>query len=240
MNTLVPGTLYLVATPIGNLGDITLRALDILRAVPAIAAEDTRHTHKLLSHHGIPRPGLFFACHEHNERGAAARIIGLLKAGTAVALVTDAGLPGVSDPGYLVVREALAAGLPYEILPGASAAQTALLRAGLPMSSYTFLGFLPRKPGKQRAALTREARRPHTLVLFESPFRIGALLRLAASVLGERPAAVCYELTKAHERVDRGTLGELAARLGDKPAKGEITVVIAGLERKKRVKGEEE
>ena len=224
--------LYLVATPIGNLGDLSPRALETLRAVPVIAAEDTRHTWQLLSHFGIPRPGRMISYREGAEERAGAEILECLRAGQDVALCTDAGYPGVSDPGFRLVRDAVAEGLPLTVVPGPSAADVALVLSGLPTSSWTFLGFPPRKPGALRRFFADEAASPHTLVLYESPFRIGRTLAAAAEVLGPRPAAVCLELTKKFERVERGTLPELAARFAGAPPKGEIALVVGGLGRK--------
>ena len=226
--------LYLVATPIGNLGDLSPRALETLRAVPVVAAEDTRHTWQLLAHFGIPRPARMISYREGAEDRAGAQILECLRAGQDVALCTDAGYPGISDPGFRLVRDAVAEGLPVTALPGPSAADVALVLSGLPTSSWTFLGFPPRKPGALRRLFEGEARSAHTLVLYESPFRIGKTLAAAAEVLGARPAAVCLELTKLHERVERGPLPELAARFSAGPARGEIVLVIAGLPRAAR------
>lgn len=226
--------LYLVATPIGNLGDLSPRALETLRAVPVVAAEDTRRTWQLLSHFGVPRPERMISYREGAEERAGAQILECLRAGQDVALCTDAGYPGISDPGFRLVRDAVAAGLPATVLPGPSAADVALVLSGLPTSSWTFLGFPPRKPGALRRFFGDEARSAHTLVLYESPFRIGKTLAAAAEVLGARPAAVCLELTKLHERVERGTLPELAARFAAGPVKGEIVLVVAGVPRAER------
>jgi 16S rRNA (cytidine1402-2'-O)-methyltransferase len=221
-------TLFVVATPIGNLEDVTLRAIRVLGSVGALAVEDTRITPRLLDRHGIPRPPVMFACHEHNEDRAAARIVELLSGGTDVALATDAGMPGVSDPGFRAVRAALEAGHGVQVLPGPSAVTTALVASGLPVSSFTFHGFPPRTSGKRRNLLAREADAPHTLVFYESPHRIQALLEDALAVLGDRRAAVCFELTKLHERVRRGFLSELVQDPDVKAPKGEITALIAG------------
>ena len=226
--------LYLVATPIGNLGDLSPRALEVLRAVPVVAAEDTRRTWQLLAHFGVPRPARMVSYREGTEERAGAQILECLRAGQDVALCTDAGYPGISDPGFRLVRDAVAAGLPATVLPGPSAADVALVLSGLPTSSWTFLGFPPRKPGALRRLFEDEARSPHTLVLYESPFRIAKTLAAAAEVLGPRPAAVCLELTKLHERVERGTLPELARRLSGDSVKGEIVLVVAGLPRAER------
>ncbi|MBN1334404.1 MAG: 16S rRNA (cytidine(1402)-2'-O)-methyltransferase [Deltaproteobacteria bacterium] len=226
------GRLTLVATPIGNLQDLTLRALAVLREADAIACEDTRRTLKVLAHYGIPRPGAFFSCHEHNERAVVGRVLGLLGRDLAVALCTDAGTPLLSDPGYLVAREARSAGFPVEVVPGPSAVTAALLASGLPAHAFTFRGFPPRKPGPRRRMLAAQAGSDTTLVLFEAPGRLGSLLADAAVAFGpEREAAVCVELTKRFEAVDRAPLGELAARYADGGVRGEVTVVIAGIGR---------
>jgi 16S rRNA (cytidine1402-2'-O)-methyltransferase len=226
--------LYLVATPIGNLGDLSPRALDVLRAAPVVACEDTRRTWQLLAHFGVPRPARMVSYREGTEERAGAQILECLRAGQDVALCTDAGYPGISDPGFRLVRDAVAEGLPVTALPGPSAADVALVLSGLPTSSWTFLGFPPRKPGALRRLFEEEARARHTLVLYESPFRIAKTLAAAAEVLGARPAAVCLELTKLHERIERGTLPELARRFAADPTKGEIVLVIGGLSRAER------
>ena len=221
-------TLYLVATPIGNLEDISLRAIRVLGEVPVLACEDTRRTGVLLQRHGIRRPAVCFSHHEHNEARAAAQILAHLDAGRDVAVCSNAGYPGLSDPGYSAVSLAVAAGHRIEAIPGASAIPLALLVSGLPTSSYTFKGFLPRKSGRRCAALAQERDLPHTLVLFESPFRLGRLLAEALDVLGDRRAAVCLELTKQFERVHRGWLAALAPEFAEVRVKGEAVVVIAG------------
>ncbi|MHC4253422.1 MAG: 16S rRNA (cytidine(1402)-2'-O)-methyltransferase [Planctomycetota bacterium] len=221
-------TLYVVATPIGNLEDMTHRAVRVLSEVDAIACEDTRRTRVLLERYGIPRPGTVFSYHEHNEREAARRVIGLLEKGSAIALCTNAGYPGTSDPGYRAISGAHERGFRVEVLPGAGAVETALAASGLSAASFTFKGFPPKKPGRRRAFLEAERDSPHTLVLFESPERAASLLALAADVLGDRMAAVCVELTKKFESVTRDYLSRLAADLADRKVKGEVTVVIAG------------
>ncbi len=165
---------------------------------------------------------------EGNEDRAGARILDLLRGGTDVALCTDGGYPGISDPGFRLVRDVVAEGLEITVLPGASAVNIALVMSGLPTSSWTFKGFPPRKPGALRNFFADEAEMPHTLVVYESPFRLGKTLAAAAEVLGDRRAVVCFELTKLHERADRGTLPDLASKYADKPVKGEITIVIEG------------
>jgi 16S rRNA (cytidine1402-2'-O)-methyltransferase len=217
-----------IATPIGNLEDLTFRAKRVLGEVDALACEDTRHTRILLDRYEIPRPKLLFSCQEHNEDRAAQRILGLLESGQNVGLCSNAGYPGISDPGYLVISRAALSGFAIEVVPGASAVPMALLSSGLPASSFTFKGFPPRKPGRRRAFLEAERDLPHTLVLYESPNRLSALLQAALEVLGNRQAAVCIELTKMFENVQRGSLSALAREFEDVKVKGEVAVVIAG------------
>lgn len=228
----LPVALYLIGTPIGNAGDWSFRAVETVRRLPVLACEDTRVTWKLLTMHGIPRPRTLFAYHDHNEEQAAGRIVGFLEAGVPVGLCTDAGTPGLSDPGYRAIRAAIDAGHPVIAIPGPNAAITALTLSGLPTSSYTCLGFPPRKEGQRRNFLAREANAPHTLLLYESPQRLGGLLADARTVLGDRQAAVCLELTKLHELVARGWLADLADRFREEDIKGEATVVIAGANKK--------
>lgn len=223
--------LYLVATPIGNLGDITLRALETLRAVDYVAAEDTRKTGRLLKHFEIQKPLIAF--HEHNEAKAGAQILNLVRAGQSVAMVTDAGTPGISDPGFTLVRrvlEAQAAGddVAVTMIPGAAALTMAVVLSGLPSHSFTFRGFPPRKSGARQRFIAVDADSPHTLVYYESPFRIGAFLQDALTVLGDRPAAVARELTKLYETIERGPLSVLAAKFTDGKQRGEFVVVIGG------------
>jgi 16S rRNA (cytidine1402-2'-O)-methyltransferase len=219
------GTLYLVATPIGNLEDVTLRALRVLGQVELVLAEDTRRTRVLLERHGIAaRP---VSLHAHNEAARVARALGVLSGGGDVALVSDAGTPLVSDPGERLVAAAAGAGYAVTALPGASAVLAALSVSGLPAVPFRFVGFLPRRAGERRAALARLREARETLVLFESPRRLGRALRLLADTLGDRPACVARELTKLHEEVARGTLPELAERFAE-GARGEVTLVVAG------------
>jgi 16S rRNA (cytidine1402-2'-O)-methyltransferase len=220
--------LYLISTPIGNLEDITLRSIRILREVDALGCEDTRVTKRLLQYLEIPVPGILFSYHEHNEEKASGRIVQLLEEGHVVGLVSDAGNPAISDPGYRAVAAVVEAGYRVEVIPGPSAVNTALLTAGLPTSSFTFKGFPPKKDGQRRRFLAPEADLPHTLVFFESKFRVASFLKSALAVLGDRRAAVCVELTKKFERVHRGYLTELIAQLEGKNIKGEVTIVIAG------------
>ncbi len=218
--------LYLVSTPIGNLGDISVRALETLRAVDAVASEDTRHTGILLKHFEIKKPQISF--HEYNEDKALPRILNLLREGKSVALVTDAGTPGISDPGFLIVRAAVAEGLPVTAIPGAVALIMALVLSGLPVHSFTFRGFPPRKPGARRRFFGVDAESPHTLIFYESPYRLRAFLEDALAVYGDRQAALANDLTKMFEAVERGPLSALLAGLPQGELKGEYTVVIAG------------
>jgi 16S rRNA (cytidine1402-2'-O)-methyltransferase len=222
------GKLYVIATPIGNLEDMTLRAIRVLGEVGALACEDTRHTRNLFTRHGIPSPRTILSYREQNEALAGARIIGFLKQGLSVGICSDAGYPGISDSGYRVIVQAIQEGFPVEVIPGAGAIEPALLSSGLPTSSFTFKGFPPRKPGVRRRFLEMEKDQPHTLIFYDSPFRLQKLLLDALSVLGDRLAAVCIELTKQFEKVHRGSLSELAALFQDQKVRGEITVVIAG------------
>ena len=219
--------LHIVATPIGNLADLSPRALDALKTADLIACEDTRRTWALLSAFNVPRPEMV-SYRQGNEERVAERIINAVQAGHRVALCSDGGYPGISDPGYRLIRRAAQQNLPYDVIPGASAVDVALLMSGLSTSSFTFKGFPPRKPGALRRFFEDEKELPHTLVCFESPFRIGPTLKAAHEALGDREAAVCVELTKAHERIARGFLSALIPQFDGKPVKGEVTLVIAG------------
>ncbi len=220
-----PGTLYVCATPIGNLEDITMRALRVLREVDLVAAEDTRHTRKLIAHYGIPAKMVSY--HEHNERSQAPHIIEVLLGGGSVALVSDAGTPGVSDPGAHLIREAISNGIPVVPVPGPSAVIAALVVSGFCPDEFTFIGFLPRKGRERRDALERVAQEKRVVVLYESPYRVARTLSdLAAAVGGARRVAVARELTKVHEEVVRGTLGEVAALFNGRTVKGEVTIVL--------------
>lgn len=218
--------LYLVATPIGNLGDITLRALETLRAVDLVISEDTRKTGVLLNHFDIRKPQLAF--HEHNEHKILEKLLTRLEHGEDIALVTDAGSPTVSDPGFLLVRAAHERGLPVTTLPGASAPIAALILSGLPAHAFTFRGFSPRKSSARRKFLALDADSPHTLIFFESPYRLKAFLADALEVFGDRPACVANDLTKKFETLYRGTLAELVETFEHEQIRGEYTVVIAG------------
>ncbi len=225
-------TLFVVATPIGNLEDISLRALRVLGEVDALACEDTRRTRRIFARHEIPSPQTILSYREHNEETAGARILRLLEQGNSVALCSDAGYPGISDPGYRIISAAIDGGHRVEVVPGASSVDTALVASGLPTSSYTFKGFPPRKSGPRRRWLETEGDAVHTLVIFESPHRLAKLLLDAYDVLGDRRAAVCIELTKKFEQVQRGRLSELAETFAEQQIKGEVTVVVAGKSRK--------
>jgi 16S rRNA (cytidine1402-2'-O)-methyltransferase len=220
--------LVVIATPIGNLEDITLRAVRVLGELHALACEDTRHTRILFEAHGIPSPRIILSYREKNESQAESKIVALLKEGLSVGVCSDAGYPGISDAGYRLISRAVDEGFEIEVIPGAGAVEPALLSSGLPTSSYTFKGFPPRKPGVRKRFLTQDRDQPHTLVFYESPFRVAALLRDAREVYGDRRAAVCIELTKKFERIHRGTLGELLDQFKDVTIRGEVTVVVAG------------
>lgn len=222
------GTLFLIGTPIGNLDDISQRVLTTLGDLDALACEDTRRTRKIYEHFQLSSPKTIFACHDHNEEQAVKRIAGLLRDGRKVGLVTDAGMPGISDPGFRAVQAALEDDHAIEVIPGPSAVETALAVSGLSASSFTFKGFPPKKSGKRQNFLAADAAMPHTLVLFESPHRTGGLLADALTALGDRRAAVCIELTKMFEEVARGWLSDLAERFAKETPRGEVTVVIAG------------
>jgi 16S rRNA (cytidine1402-2'-O)-methyltransferase len=218
----------MVATPIGNLADISERALQALREADVLACEDTRRTRILLSHYGIPTPRQTLSYRQGNEARVGERILACLEQGLRVVLCSDGGYPGISDPGYRLARLLGERGREFEVIPGASAVPLALLLSALPTSSYTFKGYPPRKPGPLRRFFAEDADRPHTLVLFESPFRVGRTLAAAREALGNRAAAVCVELTKKFERVHRGGLEELARRFATETIKGEVTIVVAG------------
>jgi len=228
------GTLYVVATPIGNRDDITLRAIKTLSAVDLVVAEDTRHTGRLLAHHGISTAQI--AYHEHNETRMTPRLITQLKAGNDMALVTDAGTPGVSDPGYRLVTTALAQGLRVVPIPGVSALITALSVSGLPTDSFVFIGFLPSKKGRRLGLLESLAEDDRTLIFYESPRRIYRLVRELMSILGDRPAVLGREMTKLYEEFIRGRLSEIAGQMANRNTiKGECTLLVAGNTSKIRV-----
>ena len=221
-----PGKLYLCATPIGNLEDITLRALAILREVDLVAAEDTRRTRRLFARYDIHTPLLSYR--EENRAAAGAKIIARLEDGQKVALVSDAGMPGISDPGHHLVTMCIERGIAVEALPGPNAALTALVISGLPAARFAFEGFLPRKPGARRKALEALLDDARTLVFYESPNRLAAALEDIERVLGDREAAIARELTKKFEEVMRGRVSELRERVGAREVKGEIVLVVEG------------
>lgn len=222
----MPGTLYLVATPIGNLEDLTYRAARILSEVSLIACEDTRHTRKLLNHYGIKTKTVSY--HEHNEREQAVKLVELVRSGMDVAIVSDAGTPGISDPGFRVVSLALAEDLPVVPLPGPAALISALVASGLPSDEFFFGGFLPARSTARRRRLAELSTLPTTLIFYEAPHRIAATLKDAREVLGERSAVVARELTKLHEEMLRGHLSELASQFGESKhePRGEMVLVI--------------
>ena len=219
------GILYIVATPIGNLEDITLRALRVLREVDWIACEDTRQTRKLLEHFGIAKPMVSY--HDHNESGRAADLVGRLNGGGNGALVSDAGTPLISDPGYRLVQAAIAAAVPVVPIPGVSAAVSALSAAGLPTDAFRFCGFLPPKSSQRRKILEQWKAEAATLIFYETPHRILEALEDVTAVMGARPVVVARELTKLHEEFLRGTAEDVRAELASRPSvKGEITLLI--------------
>jgi 16S rRNA (cytidine1402-2'-O)-methyltransferase len=221
----MPGTLYVVATPIGNLEDMTFRAVRVLKEAALIACEDTRQTRKLLDHYGISTPTLSY--HEHNEAARTGELIARLGAGESIALVSDAGMPLVSDPGYRIVAAAAAGGIRVEPIPGASAAIAALAASGLPTDEFHFAGFLPAKSGQRRRVLESLADEPATLVFYEAPHRILEALEQIAEVLGPRPVVVARELTKLHEEFLRGVATEIRETLAARDTvKGEITILV--------------
>jgi 16S rRNA (cytidine1402-2'-O)-methyltransferase len=217
----VTARLVVCPTPIGNLEDVTLRVLSALREADVVACEDTRRTRVLLDRYGVRAQLVSY--HEHNEQARSAELVSRMRSGAVVALVSDAGMPLVSDPGYVLVRACVAAGLPVEVLPGPSAAITALVASGLPADEWRFHGFLPRKKGELRRLLSEPG---GTLVAFESPRRVPATLALLADVDPDRDVAVCRELTKVHEEIVRGSAAELAARYAEAAPKGEVVLVV--------------
>lgn len=220
--------LYIVATPVGNLDDMTPRAVATLKRVHGIACEDTRRTRILLTHFQILRPPVLLSYRQGNEERVGQQVLGMLREGRDIALCSDGGYPGLSDPGYRLIRLAVEAGVEVDVIPGASAIPLALLHSGLSTSSYTFKGYPPRKPGAKARFFEEDRDRPHTLVVFESPFRVRDTLQTALDVLGDRQAAVCIELTKKFQRVTRGFLAELVRAFADVTPRGEIAIVIAG------------
>ncbi len=218
--------LYLIATPIGNLNDITLRALDTLRQVDVIASEDTRKTGLLLKHFSITKPQIAF--HEHNEQRAGERIAALLEEGKSIAVVTNAGTPGISDPGFTLVRRAINAQIDVTMIPGPTAFVMALVLSGLPVHSFTFRGFAPRKSVGRCKFMAIDKESPHTLIFYESPYRLEGFLRDALETFGDREAAIANDLTKMFEQVQRGSLSLLLEAVSQSKPRGEYIIVIAG------------
>ena len=222
------GKLLVIPTPIGNLEDLSPRAKRALGEVQVLACEDTRRTRTLFEALGIPSPPRLLHHHEHNEREAAPGLAKLISEGAVVGLVSDAGMPGLSDPGYRILSLCREQGLPVEVLPGPNAALTALVASGLPSSSFTFKGFPPKKPGALKRFLDQEAAAAHTLIFYDSPFHIAKLLQACLLAYGDRPAALACELSKRHERLYRGRLSQLAADLEKDAGKGEFVLVVGG------------
>src|SRR6266699_3265202 len=218
--------LYLIATPIGNLNDITLRALDTLRQVDVIASEDTRKTGLLLKHFSITKPQIAF--HEHNEQRAGERIETLLKEGKSVAVVTNAGTPGIADPGFTLARRAINAQIAVTMIPGPTEFVMALVLSGLPVHGFTFRGFAPRKSVGRCKFMAIDKESPHTLIFYESPYRLEGFLRDAINTFGDREAAIANDLTKLFEQVQRGTLSSLLEAVSQSKPRGEYIIVIAG------------
>jgi 16S rRNA (cytidine1402-2'-O)-methyltransferase len=220
-----PGTLYVVATPIGNLEDISYRAVRVLKEADLIACEDTRHTGKLLHHYGIDKPTVSY--HEHNEAARAEELVTKLIAGLNVAQVSDAGMPGISDPGYRVIKLAIERGVPVVPIPGASAVVTALAASGLPTDSFQFLGFLPARSGERRTLLESVRNAQQTTVVYEAPHRIAETMKDIVELLGaERPVVLARELTKVHEEFIRGSAAQVLHRAQEHELKGEITLLV--------------
>jgi 16S rRNA (cytidine1402-2'-O)-methyltransferase len=218
--------LYVVATPIGNLGDITLRALEVLKSADVIAAEDTRHSGTLLKHFEIKKPMVSY--HEHNEAMRTAQLVERLAAGENIALITDAGMPGLSDPGARLIRECIQRDLPFTIIPGASSISTALVGSGFSMEKFFYGGFLPVKSGRRERELRAAAAREETSVFFESPYRLVKTLIACAGIMPDRQLCVARELTKKFEEFRRGTAADLEAHYTARPPKGEIVLLVSG------------
>lgn len=220
------GMLYLCATPIGNLEDITLRVLNTLKECDCVYCEDTRHSLGLLNHFEIKKP--LFSCHEHNEREKSEEILARVKNGEKVAYVSDAGMPGISDPGGVLLRAAADAGIPCTVLPGASALPMAAVLCGLDTARFTFAGFLPRDKKPRREAIGELFSSPYPVIFYESPLRAAATLQELYELLGDRPASLMRELTKLHEETVRGTLASLAERFAETPPRGECVIAVGG------------
>ena len=229
MNTeAAKGTLILISTAIGNLEDMTWRAIRVLGEVDVLACEDTRRTRKIFVRYAVPSPKIILSYHEHNAEESGSRILNFLNLGYTVALCSDAGYPGISDPGYKIVSASLEAGFEIDVIPGPSVVSTALVASGLSTASFLFKGFPPHKSGQRKKFIEKDSLTPHTLVFFESPHRIYQFLQDAYLILGNRKAAVCMELTKKFQKVHRNYLANLCDQFSEKKPKGEITVVIAG------------
>lgn len=226
------GTLYICATPIGNLGDITLRVLETLKGVDFIAAEDTRHSRKLLDHYAIKTPLLSY--HQHNEKQRASELIGRLKEGQSGALISDAGMPGISDPGQILISQCLEEDIIIDVLPGPNAALTALVLSGMPTESFVYLGFLPLNKGERKRVLSKISELPYTIIFYEAPHRLTRTLQDIFEILGDRETVVARELTKLHQTVHRGLTGDLLARFQATPPKGECCLLLAPFEEKKK------
>ncbi|NVM57582.1 MAG: 16S rRNA (cytidine(1402)-2'-O)-methyltransferase [Desulfobacterales bacterium] len=223
------GTLYVVATPIGHMEDITLRAIRTLKEAGLIAAEDTRQTRKLLTRYEVSTPLVSY--HDHNKEKRTPELLGKLKAGTSIALVTDAGTPSISDPGHYLVREAIREAVPVVPIPGVSAMIAALSVSGLPTDTFVFIGFVPRKASKRKELLDQLKREPRTLIFYESPKRLLGLMQEILKVMGDRKAVIARELTKLHEEIFRGPLGAMVEEISTRPPlKGECTLLVAGRE----------
>lgn len=218
--------LYVVATPIGNLGDITLRALEVLNDVDLVAAEDTRHSGILLKHYQIDKP--LISCHQHNEAMRTTQLVERLAAGEKIALITDAGTPGISDPGVRLIRECVKRGLDFTVIPGPSSILTALVGSGFSCEKFFFGGFLPIKSGQRQRELSTAGAREETSIYFESPYRLTKTLKASMEILQDRQLCVARELTKKFEEFRRGTAAELLAHYEARPPKGEIVLVIGG------------
>ncbi|WP_425805825.1 16S rRNA (cytidine(1402)-2'-O)-methyltransferase [Desulfitobacterium sp. Sab5] len=225
MSIVEKGTLYVCATPIGNLGDITLRVLEVLREVDVIAAEDTRHSRKLLEHFGITTP--LTSYHQHNEKGKSQELLRRLQDGESIALISDAGMPGISDPGYEVIHMCLEEKVPLDVLPGPNAGVTALVLSGLPSEHFLFHGFLPATQSARKRELEKYARLPFTQIFYEAPHRLVDTLNNMIEVCGDQEAAVVRELTKIHQTVHRGLLTKLLTEFQATPPRGEICLLLA-------------
>jgi 16S rRNA (cytidine1402-2'-O)-methyltransferase len=225
-----------VATPIGNLGDMTHRAIEVLRHVHTILAEDTRHSRRLLDHYGITARPVSY--HDHNKERVTPGIIEDLLAGKSVAVITDAGTPGISDPGFYIVRAAIEAGVPVTAAPGASAALTALVLSGFPTDRFAFEGFTPKKKGELARAIEALAEETRTVIFYVAPHQLIKVLDAIAEILPERRVAVARELTKIHEEVVRGTASELLERYRDRRVRGEIVLLVSGVSKRRSLRGD--